>query len=88
MTLTQFQDLRHWHQRHARKQPLERHCWDMVLTLWMMAWVGGPAALVLQENLIALASVALLFLPQAYVALRRRLHRSSRLRCDWLTARR
>jgi len=26
------------------------------------------------------------FLPGAYVALRRYLHRSGRLRCDWITA--
>jgi hypothetical protein len=86
MTLNQFQDLRLWHLRHAREQPLERHCWDMVLTLWMIGWIGGLAALVLQQNGLALASLLLLFLPQRYVAWRRRLHRGGRLRCDWLDA--
>ena len=86
MTLTQFQDLRHWHLRHAREQPLEHHCWDMVLTLWLMGWIGGPAGLVLQQPAIVAASLLLLFLPQRYVAWRRRLHRSHRLRCDWLDA--
>ena len=36
MTLDQFQDLKRWHQRHEREQPLEKHVWDAVLTLWMM----------------------------------------------------
>ena len=86
MTLTQFQDLRHWHLRHWHDQPVEKQIWDGVLTLWVIAWVGGPAALILQEPAAAVACLALLFLPQAYVALRRRLHRSRRLRCDWLGA--
>ena len=86
MTLTQFQDLRLWHLRHAHEQPLERHFWDMVLTLWLLGWVGGPTSLVLQQPALAMASLALLFLPQAYVDWRRRLHRRAKLRCDWLDA--
>jgi hypothetical protein len=30
--------------------------------------------------------LALLFLPQAYVAWRTRMHRAGRLRCDWIVA--
>ena len=85
MTLTQFQDLKAWHQRHWQEQPLEKHCWDSVLTLWMIGWVGGPVALVLQQPALATACLALLFLPNRYVALRRRLHIRHRLRCDWLS---
>ena len=84
MTLTQFQDLRHWHLR--RDRPVETQLWDGVLTLWVIAWVGGPAALILQRPLIAVVCLAMLFLPQSYVALRRSLHRAKRLRCDWLGA--
>ena len=84
MNLTQFQDLRHWHLRHWHDQPLEKQLWDSVLTLWVIGWVGGPAALLLREPGFMLLCLALLFLPQAYVALRRSLHRRKRLRCDWL----
>ena len=84
MTLTQFQDLKAWHLRHWREQPLEKQAWDGVLTLWMIGWVGGPATLVLQQPALAAACLALLFLPNRYVALRRRLHIKHRLRCDWL----
>ena len=84
MNLHQFQDLRTWHLRHWREQPVEKHLWDGVLTLWLMGWVGGPVALVLQQPLVLVACFALLALPNRYVALRRRLHRAHRLRCDWL----
>ena len=84
MTLTQFQDLRHWHLRHWRDHPIEKQFWDTVLTLWLIGWVGIPAALLSHQHWAAMASLALLPLPNAYVGLRSRLHRSHRLRCDWL----
>ena len=86
MTLAEFHSLKTWHQRHARQHPVERHTWDAVLTLWMTAWIGGIVALVLGNGWVELSCLALLFLPRAYVALRRRLHRSGRVRCDWMAA--
>jgi hypothetical protein len=85
VNLAQFQDLRTWHLRHWREQPVEKHLWDGVVMLWLMGWVGGPVALVLQHPEALPASFALLCLPNGYVALRRRLHRRRRVRCDWLT---
>jgi hypothetical protein len=85
VTLTQFQDLKAWHLRQGQAHPLEKHCWDSVLTLWMIGWVGAPVALVLQQPAVAVACLMLLFLPSRYVALRRRLHIQHRLRCDWLS---
>jgi hypothetical protein len=84
VTLTQFQDLKAWHLRHWREQPLEKHLWDAVLTVWLIGWVGGPVSLVLQHPSLAAGSLMLLCLPNGYVALRRRLHITRRLRCDWL----
>ena len=86
MTLDQLHELKLWHQRHVRDRPLEKHVWDAVLTLWMMGWVGGPTAFLIHLRWAALLCVALLFLPGAYVALRRRLHRAHLLRCDWMAA--
>jgi Mn2+/Fe2+ NRAMP family transporter len=86
MTLHQFQELRGWHLRQARRRPLECHAWDAVVTLWVMGCVGAPAALLLHSQWAEALSMAALFVPGLYVALRRRLHRQRRLRCDWLAA--
>ena len=84
MNLEQFHDLKLWHQRHRREQPLEKHVWDMVLTFWLAGWVGGPAALMIHVGWALILCGALVFLPSAYVALRRALHRAGVVRCDWL----
>jgi hypothetical protein len=86
MTLGQFQALKLWHTRHSREHPLEKNTWDAVLTLWMLGWIGGVAALVLDARWAELGCLALLFLPGAYVAGRIRLHKTGRLRCDWISA--
>jgi hypothetical protein len=86
MTLDQFHDLKVWHTRHAGDQPLEGHVWNGVLTLWLIGWVGTPAAWLMDAKPMAVCAPALLLLPGAYVAVRRRLHRKGRLRCDWIAA--
>ena len=86
MTLAQYHALKVWHIRHCRDRPLEKAAWDLVLMLWMCGWVGLPAALLVDAPLAFGTCGALLFLPGAYVALRRRLHRRGVLRCDWVTA--
>ncbi len=86
MTLDQLHDLKRWHERHMGEQPLEKNVWDLVLSLWLAGWVGGPVALILHTTWVLPACLALLFLPGAYVALRRLLHRSGALRCDWIAA--
>ena len=86
MTLQQYHSLKVWHRRHWRDHPVEKNTWDTILTLWMSGWVGLPAALLVEAPWAEAASLAMLFLPVFYVALRIRLHRSGRLRCDWLTA--
>jgi hypothetical protein len=84
LNLDQFHELKLWHQRHRREQPLEKHVWDLVLTFWLAGWVGGPAAFLIHAGWALALCVALLFLPSAYVALRRVLHRANIVRCDWL----
>ena len=86
MTLEQFHSLKVWHQLHVRRSPVEKHVWDIVLTFWLMGIVGGPAAFLIHRGWAIAACFVLLFLPGAYVGLRRRLHRSSLLRCDWMAA--
>jgi len=86
MTLDQYHALKLWHTRHSRDHPIEKDIWGIILTLWMSGWVGGAVALLLRVPLATVACMALLFLPRTYVALRSKLHRAGRLRCDWITA--
>ena len=84
MTMHQLLALRQWHLRHSRQHPVETQIWEGVLMLWVAGWVGGPAALLLGMVWAWATSLALLFLPNAYVGLRDRMHRTGRLRCDWI----
>ena len=86
MTLDQLQDLKTWHQRHMRDQPLEKHLFDLVMTFWIVGWVGGPVTLLVHARWILPLCAMLVFLPGRYVWLRRRLHRGGLLRCDWINA--
>jgi hypothetical protein len=86
MTLGQFEQLKAWHQRHRREQPLEKHAWEMVVTFWLAGWVGFPSAYLIHAGWAEATCVALLFLPGSYVALRRWLHRAGIVRCDWTVA--
>jgi hypothetical protein len=86
MNVRQMSSLKHWHMTHRRRSPLERNVWDIVLTLWLVGWIGVPPALLLHWNWAAALCALMCFAPSAYVHLRRRLHASGRLRCDWLGA--
>ena len=86
MTLDQFQELKVWHLRQGRRHPVEKFIWDLVLTVWLMGWVGAPAALLLQIGWALAACLSVLFLPGLYVTTRRWLHNTRRLRCDWIVA--
>ncbi|WP_372528618.1 hypothetical protein [Piscinibacter sp.] len=86
MTLQQFHALKLWHTRHGRNHVVERTIWELVLTLWLVGWVGAAVSTVLAIVWAQLACLVLLFLPQIYVAWRTRLHRHGQLRCDWIGA--
>jgi hypothetical protein len=86
MTLQQFQELRLWHLRQGRRHPVEKALWDLVLTVWLLGWVGAPTAFLLHLGWAEAACLAVLFLPGLYVGARRRLHNQRRLRCDWIIA--
>jgi Na+-driven multidrug efflux pump len=84
MNLEQMATVKRWHLTHHRQASVEGRVWDLVLTAWVMGLVGVPPALVLASALGGVACALLLMAPKGYVGLRRRLHRSGRLRCDWL----
>ena len=86
MTLQQLTDLRRWHVAHRRSRPVEFHMLDSVFTIWLAGWLGVPAGLLLGQTAGWALGLALLLTPDAYVRLRRLLHRRGQLRCDWLVA--
>lgn len=86
MTLQQFQALRTWHLLQGHRRPVERSLWDAVVTVWVLGWIGAPSAWLLHLGWAELACALAWFLPGRYVAVRRRLHRQRRLRCDWMPA--
>jgi hypothetical protein len=83
VTLRQMTILKRWLVLHQYGHAVEYFCWDAMLTTWVLGWVGLPAALILRP-LVSLACLAAVLAPEAYVSLRVRLHKSGRLRCDWL----
>lgn len=86
MTIDQMSLLKRWHVAHREEAPLEYHAWDAVLTLWVIGWVGLLPAVVLAWGWLLPVLMAFFVAPVFYVRLRRRLHASGRLRCDWLPA--
>ncbi len=86
MRLAQLQALKDWHQRHWRRQPVEKHIWDFVLTLWLVGCGGFPAGWLIHSSWAEASCIPLFFLPSLYVAMRMRLHRARLVRCDWIVA--
>lgn len=84
MTLHQMTQLKRWHVVHRQESPAEYHAWDAVLTVWLMGWMGVPAALLLWQPGCVCLCVAAFFAPPIYARLRTHLHRQGRLRCDWI----
>ena len=65
---------------------VEKNVWDGVLIMWLAGWVGAPTAFMIDSGWAEGACLSVLFLPNLYVALRRRLHRAKLVRCDWIGA--
>jgi hypothetical protein len=85
MRLQEFHALKVWHSQHGQ-HPVEKNVWEGVLIVWLIGWVGAPTAFLLHAERAEAACLGVLFLPGLYVGLRRWLHRTRRLRCDWVSA--
>lgn len=86
MNLQQLSMVRRWHVQHRHHHPVEFQIWDLMLMLWVLGGVGAPVSLMLQGGAALGACLVAFAAPTVYVALRKGLHRSRRLRCDWLPA--
>jgi len=86
MKLAELQRIKQWHVAHRAEHPLEHHCWDAVLTLWVMGWVGWLPACAFGAFWSMPLCLLAMATPRMYVAARLKAHRARRLRCDWLAA--
>jgi len=86
MTLQQLSQIKQWLVTHRRNHAVESQAWDVIFTCWVLGWVGVPGSLLIDHaDFLPLCLLGYL-LPSLYGRLRQYLHRSGRLRCDWLTA--
>ncbi len=84
MTLKELERIKKWHLAHRGDHPLEYHLWDVMLTLWVVGWVGLlPAYAFDQFWTLPLCGLAIAA-PSLYAAWRQKKHRQHKLRCDWL----
>ncbi len=86
MTLEQMASLKRWHNTHRRSGWIECQLWDLMLTCWVLGWVGLPEAALFGPSGTPWICLGLIAAPTAYVAWRAWLHRRGVLRCDWLSA--
>lgn len=84
MTITELQRIKQWHVAHRADHPVEYHLWDMMLTLWVMGWVGWLPAWAFEQLWSTPLCVLSTLAPSLYAAWRQRAHRQHKLRCDWL----
>lgn len=75
--------IKRWMRAHRAERPVEYHCFDAVLTLWLIGAVGILPSLILLQWLLLPVCLLLMFLPGQYLRLRARWHACGRLRCDW-----
>jgi hypothetical protein len=86
MTIEQLATVKRWQVLHRSHHPVEYHAWDLMLTGWVLGWIGLPVSMLLWPLRGTAVSLAMLLLPGAYCRARRGLHRIGWLRCDWLGA--
>jgi hypothetical protein len=83
MRLEDLQRIRKWHVAHRHTHPVEGYMWDVVLTLWVMGWVGWLPTCMFELIWCLPLCVFAVFTPGLYVTWRLRAHRQRKLRCDW-----
>lgn len=84
LSLQEMQRIKRWHVAHKRDHPVEYQILDLVLTLWVMGWVGWLPAFAFDAPWAYVPCALAMLLPQLYVHWRTQAHCAQRLRCDWL----
>ena len=84
ITLAQLQRVKDWREAQRGAHPLECQIWEMVLTAWVMGWMGWLPAFTFEATWAYPLCVLGILAPRLYVYARARAHLARRLRCDWL----
>lgn len=84
MGIRLIMSLHRWQLLHRLHRPLEAQVCVMLIFLWVLGWASLPTLVVLDQGEALPLSLAACLAPQAYISLRRHLHRLGRLRCDWI----
>ena len=84
MTLDELQRIKQWHIRHRRDHPVEGQLWDVMLTLWLMGWIGWIPAFAFDALWVVPFCAVAMSAPTLYVTWRLKAHQAKRLRCDWV----
>jgi len=84
MSLDELQRIKQWHVRHRQENPVEYQAWDLMLTLWLMGWIGWIPAFAFDALWAAPLLAVAMSAPTLYCTLRGKAHHARRLRCDWL----
>jgi hypothetical protein len=85
ITLHQLQQLKEWHVAKRGTHWVEYELWNVVLTVWLMGWIGCLPALTFDTPWALPLCLLGVLTPQFYVHARVRAHERGRLRCDWLS---
>lgn len=84
VSLNELQRIKKWHVAHKADHPIEYQLLDLVLTLWLMGWVGWIPSLMFHALWALPLCGAAMVLPTGYVRARAKAHHARQLRCDWL----
>ena len=84
LTLTHLQRIRKRLLQEHSSHRIEYGLWEVVLTLWIMGWIGLLPAYALDLPWAFPLCAFGMLAPRLYVMGRARAHDSGRLRCDWL----
>jgi hypothetical protein len=84
LSLAHLQRVKKWHLAEQAAHPLEYHLWDIVLTIWLMGWIGCVPAFAFDAPWAYPLCALGVMTPRLYVRWRARAHEGGRLRCDWL----
>lgn len=81
--LSELHRIRRWHVEHAKDHPVEYQLWDVVITCWLMGWVGWLPTFALDAWWASGLCLMGTLVPSLYVGWRARAHANNRLRCEW-----
>ena len=84
ITLAQMQRLKEWREAQRGGRALERQLWEIVLTVWLMGWIGWIPAFASEASWAYPLCLLGMLAPGLYVYWRARAHERRYLRCDWL----